>query len=129
MKTYIDDIENISQFVKEDKYGVPRLGDPLSHAIMKMEQIGMCKITEDNWQEFWYRCNLLFEIRGVGGVTANPPVEEGKEVEHRSITKDEVKKLIGLRVTGVDQINRQEFHQYIYGILEWKNADKNIFQI
>jgi hypothetical protein len=74
--------------------------------------VGMRSITEKNWEKFYNRLHLLETIHGSFFYSR----KRGKMVQ-RYITKDEVKRMIGLEVNASELTSKQflkrfEKHQF-----------------
>jgi hypothetical protein len=109
------DLRKVNQYkrlYKKTGDGNFKLNQISETIILSTMSVGMGSITEKNWEKFYNRLHLLETIHGSFFYSRN----RGKMIP-RYITKDDVKRLIGLKVNVIDLtpgqfLKRFEKHQF-----------------
>jgi hypothetical protein len=90
-------VSHYKRLYRKNSNGTFKLNQISETIILSTMSVGMRSITEKNWEKFYNRLHLLETIHGSFFYSRN----RGKMVP-RYITKDEVKRLIGLKVNVMD---------------------------
>lgn len=112
----LQDVDNFSELLDDDRKRLPAF---IEAAIWKTITVGINEITEDNWEKFWLRCQMVSFVDGES-ILPNEDIREEENINRRSLTKGEVKRLIGLKTNAATKTDK-EFRSIVMDNLR-KNA-------
>lgn len=93
--------------------------------IYTLAGIGMCEITDKNWQKVFLRTRMWEEgIYGGKGGSIYPPVSEDPEQTPRMISPEDVKRHIGLTVN-VIPVSDAAFRKNLVNLIEARIQREN----